>query len=195
LGNVEDARRDVDQGLGLAPDSRDVRVLGALALGRAADVVHARSVTQKVSQQFPTHTLVQSYWLPLIDAQIALMAKQPQDALEELQRTANLDFALAFSSANNSCAYPNYLRGEAYLAAGQSSSAAAEFQKIIDRPGLVWNCITGALAHLELGRAEALAGDKAKARAAYQDFLTLWKDADPDVPILKEARAEFTKLQ
>ncbi|HXP47289.1 MAG TPA: protein kinase, partial [Terriglobales bacterium] len=143
LGNIEDARRDVEKGLGLTPDSRDARVLGALTLARAADVVHARAMTQKVSQQFPAHTLVQSYWLPLINAQIALSAKQPQDALEQLQRTADLDFSLAFASANSSCAYPNYLRGEAYLAAGQASAAAAEFQKIIDRPGLIWNCITG----------------------------------------------------
>jgi hypothetical protein len=88
-----------------------------------------------------------------------------------------------------------YLRGEAYLATGQGSAAAGEFQKIIDHPGFVWNCITGALAHLELGRAYAFAGDKTKARVAYQNFMTLWKDADPDVPILKEARDEFAKLQ
>jgi len=98
------------------------------------------------------------------------------------------------SSANNSCLYPTYLRGEAYLASRQEG-AAAEFQKIIDHPGLVWNCATGALAHLGLGRGYALAGDKAKARAAYQDFLTLWKDADPDIPVLKEAKAELARLQ
>jgi hypothetical protein len=111
-----------------------------------------------------------------------------------------LEYGLIVGNANNSCLYPIYLRGEAYLAAGQDGAggqegAAAEFQKIIDHPGIVWNCANGALAHLELGRAYALAGDKAKARAAYQDFLTLWKDADPDVPVLKEARAEFAKLQ
>jgi hypothetical protein len=106
----------------------------------------------------------------------------------------NLEYGLAVGNANSSCLFPIYLRGEAYLAPGQDS-AAAEFQKIIDHPGVVWNCATGALAHLELGRAYALAGDKTKARAAYQDFLTLWKDADPDIPVLKEAKAEFAKLQ
>jgi len=195
VGNFEEARRDVEKSLELAPDSRDARVLGALTLARAADVAHARSMAQKVGQQYQAHTLVQSYWLPLIDAQSSLSTGQAQNALDQMQRIVNLDFSLAFSSANSSCAYPNYLRGEAFLAAGQSSAAAAEFQKIIDHPGLVWNCVTGALAHLELGRADALAGDKAKARAAYQDFFNLWKDADPDIPVLKEAKAEFTKLQ
>jgi len=195
LGNPEEARSDVHKGLALAPESRDTQILGALTLARAADVPQARSMEQRISQQYPAHTVVRSYWVPTIDAQIALSSNQPQTALEQLQKTANMEIALASAFSNSSCAYPNYLRGEAYLAAGQGSGAAAEFQKIIDRPGLVWNCVTGALAHLELGRAEAVAGDKAKARAAYQDFLTLWKDADPDIPILKEAKAEFARLQ
>jgi eukaryotic-like serine/threonine-protein kinase len=107
--------------------------------------------------------------------------------------------------ANISCLYHLYVRGEAYLAAGQGSAAAAEFQKIIDHDGIVWNCWTGALAHLGVGRANALQAktlqgadaDAARVRAlaAYKDFLTLWKDADPDIPILKEAKAEYAKLQ
>jgi hypothetical protein len=106
---------------------------------------------------------------------------------------------------NISCLYPTYVRGEAYLAAGQGSAAAAEFQKIIDHSGIVWNCWTGALAHLRAARAHALQArtsqgadaDAARVRAlaAYKDFLTLWKDADPDIPILKEAKAEYAKLQ
>jgi len=125
---------------------------------------------------------------------LALNAKDVAGAITQLRNAAGLEYGQTVSNANNSCLYPTYLRGEAYLAAGQEG-AVAEFQKIIDHSGLVSNCATGALAHLGLGRAFALAGDKAKARAAYQDFLTLWKDADPDIPVLKEAKAEFAKLQ
>ena len=91
--------------------------------------------------------------------------------------------------------YPVYMRGEAYLAAKQGTAAAAEFQKILDHPGVVRSELIGALAHLELGRAYALSGDAAKAKSAYKDFLTLWKDADPDIPILKQAKAEYARLQ
>src|SRR5260370_24044738 len=97
--------------------------------------------------------------------------------------------------ANISCLYPVYVRGKAYLAAGQGSAAAAEFQKILDHSGIVWNCWTGALAHLGLARAYVLQGDTPKARAAYQDFLTLWKDADADIPIFIAAKAEYEKLK
>jgi len=98
-------------------------------------------------------------------------------------------------SAVNSCMYPVYLRAEAHLSAHQGPAAVAEFQKILDHRGLLWNCTTGALAHLQIGRAYAMQGDTAKAKAAYQDLLTLWKDADPDIPILKQAKAEYAKLQ
>jgi len=195
VGNDEQARQYARAGLSTAPDNRDTQQLATLALARAGDTAGARELVQKLTQQYPSYTLVQSYWLPTIEAQISLAEKQPQAAIDQAQKTANLEFAMAVSVFDNSCMYPTYLRGEAYLATGQAGPAAAEFQKIIDHPGIVWNCATGALAHLELGRAEALAGDKATARAAYQDFLTLWKDADPDIPILKEAKAEFTKLQ
>jgi len=137
---------------------------------------------------------VQSYWLPAIAAQVAINAKDPATAITQVRNTANLEYGLTVGNSNSSCLYPTYLRGEAYLAAGQEG-ATAEFQKIVDHPGIGWNCATGALAHLELGRAYALAGDKAKAKAAYQDFLTLWKDAAPDIPTLKEAKSEFAKLQ
>jgi eukaryotic-like serine/threonine-protein kinase len=98
-------------------------------------------------------------------------------------------------SATNSCLYPVYVRAEAYLSEQQGQLAAAEFQKILDHRGLLWNCATGALAHLGLARAYALSGDAAKAKTAYKDFLTLWKDADPGIPILKQAKAEHARLQ
>jgi len=125
--------------------------------------------------------------------------------LNALQAATPIELGTISFTVNNSCLYPAYVRGEAYLAAGQGGAAAAEFQKILDHGGIVWNCWTGALAHLELGRANALASrtaqgadaDAARVRAlaAYKDFLVLWKDADPGIPILKEAKAEYAKLQ
>jgi predicted Ser/Thr protein kinase/predicted Zn-dependent protease len=194
FGNFAEAKREADAGLALAPESRDVQQLAALALARAGDAAKARSLADALAKKYPLHSMVQAYWLPTIQAQLALNAKDAAGAITQLRNAAGLEYGLTVSNENTSCLYPTYLRGEAYLAAGQEG-AAAEFQKIIDHSGLVSNCVTGALAHLGLGRAYALAGDKVKARVAYQDFLTLWKDADPDIPILKEAKAEFAKLQ
>jgi predicted Ser/Thr protein kinase/predicted Zn-dependent protease len=200
FGNLQEAKREATAGLAFVPESRDAQQQAALVLARVGDTPRANALVQELAKRYPLYTTVQSYWLPTIQAQIALNEKDAAGALAQLRNAANLEYGLIVGNANNSCLYPIYLRGEAYLAAGQDGAggqegAAAEFQKIIDHPGIVWNCANGALAHLELGRAYALAGDKAKARAAYQDFLTLWKDADPDVPVLKEARAEFAKLQ
>jgi eukaryotic-like serine/threonine-protein kinase len=195
VGNLEEAKRDVAASLAAAPESRDGQVLAALVLARSGEAAQARSLADKLARQYPVYTLVQSYWLPTIQAQLALSHKEAQVALDKTLSTASLERSTAVASQNNSCLYPAYIRGEAYLATGQGNPAAAEFQKIIEQPGLVWNCLTGALAHLQLGRAHALAGDKEKARAAYRDFLTLWKDADADIPVLKEAKKEFAKLQ
>ena len=146
---------------------------------------------------------MQSLWLPAIKAQLALNRKDPAEALNDLQAASPIELGqLAFG---DSCLYNTYIRGEAYLAAGQGKESAAEFQKILDHNGIVLNCWTGALAHLGVARANALQSrtsqgadaDAARVRAlaAYQDFLTLWKDADPDIPILKQAKAEYAKLQ
>ena len=194
FGNLEEAKREAAAGLALAPESRDAQQLAALVLARAGDSAKARTLAEELAKRNPLHSLVQSYWLPTIQAQIALNGKDVAGALAQLRNAAGMEYGLTVGNANSSCLYPIYLRGEAYLAARQDG-AVAEFQKIVDHPGMVWNCATGALAHLELGRAYAAAGNKVKARAAYQDFLTLWKDADPDVPVLKDAKAEFAKLQ
>jgi hypothetical protein len=148
---------------------------------------------------------MQSLWLPAIQAQLALDRKNPTAAVNALQAATPIELGSIVFVINISCLYPTYVRGEAYLAAGQGSDAAAEFQKIIDHSGIVWNCWTGALAHLGVARANALQSrtsqgadaDAARVRAlaAYRDFLTLWKDADPDIPILKQAKAEYAKLQ
>jgi eukaryotic-like serine/threonine-protein kinase len=193
FGNLEEAKREATAGLALAPESRDAMQLAAMVLARTGESGKARATTQELARRYPLHTTVQSYWLPTIQAQLALNAKDSAGAIAQLRNAANVEYGFTVSNGNNSCLYSVYLRGEAYLAARQEG-AAGEFQKIIDHPGLVWNCATGALAHLELARAYAQADDKTKARAAYQDFLTLWKDADPDSPVLKEAKAEFAKL-
>jgi hypothetical protein len=162
-------------------------------------------LAQDLGKRFPLDTQIQSLWLPAIQAQLALDKKNPTAALNTLQAASAIELGQIQFVANISCLYPTYVRGEAYLAAGQGSPAAAEFQRILDHSGIVWNCWTGALAHLGMARANALEsrisqgadGDAARVRAlaAYKDFLTLWKDADPDLPILKEAKAEYAKLQ
>ena len=162
-------------------------------------------MAQDLGKRFPLDTQMQSLWLPAIQAQLALDKKNPASALNALQAASAIELGAIPFVANISCLYHVYVRGEAYLAAGQGSAAAAEFRKIIDHRGIVWNCWTGALAHLGVARANALEArtsqgadaDLARSRAlaAYKDFLTLWKDADPDIPILKEAKAEYAKLQ
>jgi hypothetical protein len=136
---------------------------------------------------------------------LALNRRDAAFALNTLQAASAIEFGNIAFAANISCLYPTYLRGEAYLAAGQGKEAVGEFQKILDHGGLVWNCWTGPLAHLGAARANALeartskeaGADAARVRAtsAYKSFLTLWKDADPETPILKEAKAEYMKLQ
>ena len=169
------------------------------------DTVRAENLAGDLGKRFPLDTQMQSLWLPAIQAQLALGRKNPAAALTALQAASTIELGSISFLNNVSCLYPTYVRGEAYLAAGQGKEAAAEFQKIIDHSGIVWNCWTGALAHLGVARAKALQArtsqgadaDAARVRAlaAYKDFLTLWKDADPDIPILKEAKAEYAKLQ
>ena len=140
-----------------------------------------------LARQFPKDTAVQYCYLPTIRALLALNHKDSSKAIELLQAATPYELGTA------SGLYPVYVRGEAYLAARQSSEAATEFQKILDHRGVVQNEPIGALAHLGLAR--AMQGDTTKAKAAYQDFLTLWKDADPDIPIFRQAKAEYAKLQ
>jgi tetratricopeptide (TPR) repeat protein len=158
-------------------------------LARAGDTVAAEKLTAELDKNFPLDTLVHRYRLPAIRAAVAVQRKDPKRALELLQAAS----AIELGDTGN--LLPVYVRGEAYLMLHDGSRAAAEFQKFVDHRGLVLNSPIGALAHLQIGRAFAMAGDTAKAKAAYQDFLTLWKDADPDVPILKQAKAEYARLQ
>ncbi len=168
----------------------------ALALAFAGEADEARAPAENLAKMYPDDIIVQFNYLPTLRAQLALDGGKPLDALEILKAAAPYELGLpAVGFYNWPNLYPVYVRGEAYLAARRGKEAAAEFQKILDHRGIVLNEPIGALAHLQLGRAYVLQGDMAKARAAYQDFLTLWKDADPDIPILREAKAEYARLQ
>ena len=165
-------------------------------MGLAGDATQAKRLADDLSKRFPEDTIVQFNYLPTIHAAAALQGHNAGKATEALGAAAPYELgAPSLFPQFNFSLLPVYVRGEAYLAAHQGRAAAAEFQKIIDHPGIVLNQLIGALAHLQLGRAYAMQGDTAKARTAYQDFLTLWKDADPDIPILIQAKAEYAKLQ
>jgi serine/threonine protein kinase/tetratricopeptide (TPR) repeat protein len=190
FGNVAQARDWAASARRLAT-SRDVQYLAALALALASEVSTSQSLGDDLAKRFPEDTLVHFIYLPTLHAQIALSNNRPSEAVQYLQVAAPYDLAAAVPTA----LYPAYVRGMAYLASHQGSEAASEFQKILDHRGLVANSQIAALARLQIGRAYAIQGDTSKAKAAYHDFLTLWKDADPDIPILIAARAEYAKLQ
>jgi serine/threonine protein kinase/tetratricopeptide (TPR) repeat protein len=203
FGNVAEARKNADGALKLASASRGVQSEAALAFAMAGDTVRAESLAQDFGKRFPLDTQLQSLWLPAIEAQIALDKKNPAAALNALQSASAIELGQIPFDISMSCLYPVYVRGEAYLAAGQGSAAAAEFQKILDHSGIVWNCWTGAMARLGVARANAVAArtskgavaDAARVRAlgAYKDFIALWKDGD--AAVLREAKAEYGKLQ
>ena len=205
FGKTSEAARAAAEGLKLAPNSQGVEEEAALAFAMAGDAPRAESIAIGLNKRFPVDSQIQSLWLPAIQGQLALDRKHPADALNTLQAGAWMELGQIMFINNISCLYPAYVRGQAYLAARQGPAAAAEFQKIIDHSGIVWNCWTGALAHLGVARANALQfrnsqgadADAARSRAleAYKDFLTLWNEADPDIPILKQAKAEYAKLQ
>jgi tetratricopeptide (TPR) repeat protein len=192
-GNREQARAEAHAALKLAPN-RDVRVMAALVLARAGDTAGAETLAAELDKSFPLDTLLQRYWLPTVRAGVALERNDPNRAIETLKVASTIELS---DLTGNLAIFmsPAYVRGEAWLMLHDGHRAAAEFQKFIDHRGLVVTFPWGALARLGLARAYALQGDTAKARAAYQDFLGLWKDADPDIPILKEAKAEYAKLQ
>jgi eukaryotic-like serine/threonine-protein kinase len=209
-GDLARAKQSAAEGLKLVPTSQGVEVEAALAYAMAGDTAHAEalagSLVEDLNKRYPLDTQMQSLWLPAIHAQLALNRKNPAAAITSLQPAVPpIEYGQILFVNNLSCLYPTYIRGEAYLAVGQGKDSAAEFQKILDHSGIVWNCWTGALARLGVARANATEAknsngadaDAARVRAlaAYKDFLTLWKDADPDIPILKQAKAEYTKLQ
>ncbi|MGB7681073.1 MAG: hypothetical protein WBL70_05375, partial [Candidatus Acidiferrales bacterium] len=205
FGNAEEARRHATLAMEQS-DGVDVQYGSALALAYAADTERAQDLMEGLDKRFPEATIVQFNYLPSLRAKLAINRGNASEALETLRAAVPYELGrTTFSDYSWNGLYPVFVRGEAYLAAHQGSEAAAEFQKVLDRRGIVWNSPIGALAHLQLGRAYALQAQsekgadtdaaRAKARAAYQDFLALWKDADPDVPILIAAKSEYAKLQ
>ncbi len=196
FGNVPAARRSAMAVLNLSK-GRDVEYGAAFALGMAGDSSHSQEFAKDLEKRFPEDTSVQFSYLPTLRALFALKNAEPSKAIESLQAASRYELGTPGSSFNGNfgCLYPIYVRGEAYLAAHRGGEAAAEFQKILDHRGIIISDPVGALARLQVGRAWVMAGDKTKAKAAYEDFLTLWKDADPDIPILKQAKAEYGKVQ
>ena len=197
FGNPEQARAAANAAVKLAPN-RDVWAMAALALARAGDTKAAEKLAAELNESYPLDTVVQRYWLPSIAAAVAIEHKDPNRAVELLQPASAIELGQPSNLTVSLC--PVYVRGEAYLMLGEGKAAAAEFQKFVDHRGLVANFPWGALARLGLARAYGLdaAKDPAardKARSAYQDFLTLWKDADPRLPTLVQAKAEYAKLQ
>ena len=192
LGNTASTKQQVAAALALS-QGRDAKIAAALTLARAGDLPRAEALAADLDKDEPTNSNLKFYWLPTLHAAVELGRNHPSEALRDLEPATAYETGQAGSFINS--LYPAYVRGQAYLLAHNGTAAAPEFQKLLDHSGMVGNFVTGALAHLQLGRAYAMAGDTAKAKAAYQDFFTLWKDADPDVPILREAKTEFARLQ
>ncbi len=190
IGDKARALQTATQAMALMP-GKDVRVITALTLARSGKAVQAQKLVDKLNHEFPLDTMMQGYSLPTIRAAIQLENNDPAKAIEILQVTSPYELG----NASLKGLYPAYIRGEAYLKIGQGQQAAAEFQKILDHPGIVLNFVTGALARLQLGRAQAMMGNPQAARKSYQEFFELWKGADPDLPILKVARVEYEKLK
>jgi eukaryotic-like serine/threonine-protein kinase len=192
FGNAVKARQRAAAALDLSK-GRDAEYGAALALALAGDSARARTLAEDLAKRFPEDTIVRFNYLPTLRAQLALSANESLEALETAG-PYEMGSQIGALVGSPMALYPVYLRGAGYMGAYEGGKAAAEFQRILDHRGIVGNQPTGALAHLHLGRAYTLQGDPAKARAAYQDFLALWKDADPDIPILKQAKAEYAKL-
>ena len=195
FGNAEEARPRVASALEKSL-SRDVQYASAVAFTYASDNRRAQVLEADLTKKFPQDTIVQFNYLPVLRARLALNRGNPAEALEALRPATSYELGATTSSTYGwTGMYPVFVRGEAYLLARQAAEAAAEFQKILEHPGVVVNEPIAALAHLGLARAYVLQGDTAKARTAYKDFLALWKDADPDIPALTQAKAEYAKLQ
>jgi serine/threonine protein kinase/tetratricopeptide (TPR) repeat protein len=193
VGNLALARQGIARALALGP-GRDIKVLSALTLARSDETAQSKTILEGLEKSEPTNTYLKVYWFPVLEAAIAIAHQAPDRAIVALEPSLPYELGAPPPIVNGGMIYPAYVRGLAYLAQKNGPAAVAEFQKVLDHPGVVQNFLLGSLAHLQLGRAYAISGDTAKAKSAYQDFFALWKDADPDVPILKEAKAEYAKL-
>ncbi|HUA00460.1 MAG TPA: protein kinase [Candidatus Aquilonibacter sp.] len=191
IGDIHTSRRLLGEGLKNGVQNHDTRLYGPFILAREGDLADVEKLADAVGRDYPDDIMVQDYCLPTIRAATKLRQNNPGAAIEILRPTAQYELGNTLSLAS---LYPAYIRGLAYLQLKQGNLAAAEFQKLLDHPGIVGLFVTGALAHLQLARAQAMNRDYAAARKSYEDFLTLWKDADPDVPVYQEAKAEYARL-
>ena len=193
FGNLQIAKQDIAAALALSPDGRTVRVLAALALARIGEIARAKSIVAELEKSYPSDTVLKVYSLPIIKAAMELHANNPRQSVALLEAAAPYELG-APPLMQVGTMYPVYIRGQAQLLA-HDTAAITEFQKLLAHTGVTLNYPLGALAHLGLARAYALQGDTGKAKDAYQHYLALWKDADSDIPILKQAKAEYAKLQ
>ena len=191
FGKDVQARRFESKAAG-SPLDRNGKIALAQALARSGRAEEAGRIADQVSAERPEDTLVQHYFIPTIRAAIKLRQRDPAAAIDLLRGTARYD--LAFTGLYD-YVYPAYIRGLAYLGLGDGQSAASQFQKLIDNPGFSVRHVIGPLARLQLGRAQKMMGDNASARKSYEEFLSIWKDADADLPIYRQAKAEYDELQ
>ena len=195
FGNSERARKEVSSAQALA-SARDLKIMSALALARSGDSMQAGKIADELEKENPLNTMMLGYWLPTVRASLEINHANPSKAVEMLEVSRRYELASPSPAPEfGSFLYPAYIRGEAFLLLHNGADAAAQFQKFLDHWNIAADCPLAALAHLQLGRAYAMQGDIHKAKAAYQDFVTLWKDADPDIPILKQAKAEYARMQ
>ena len=195
FGNATAAKERASDALKLSHD-REVEYGAALAFAISDDPLHAQGLADEMEKRFPEDSSLRFNYLPTIRAVLALNRREPERAVELLQVAGPHELGIPHSSVSGlfGALYSVYVRGQAYLAANKAAEAAVEFQKILDHPGIVVSDPIAALAHLQLGRAYALSGDVAKAKSAHWDFLTLWKDADREIPILNQAKVEYGRL-
>jgi eukaryotic-like serine/threonine-protein kinase len=194
FGRSKESIAVAEQALRLAP-TRDVKILAAIALARAGRTEEAERLADDVDKSNPQNTQIQQYWLPTARAAVYLDRNEPQKAIDVLGKTTDLELGMIYPTIEvNGLLYPAFLRGEALLLLHREDEAVREFQKFSEHRAIVLGNPLGALAKLEIGRAFAMQGDTTRAQAAYQDFLSLWKDADPDVPVFQKAKAEFARL-
>jgi tetratricopeptide (TPR) repeat protein len=195
FNDIARSRQDIAAALAAAP-TRDVDILAALALARIGDADRAKHMADDLAERFPLNTVINHYWLPAIYASIEIGRGDPAKALDILQTTEPYELGTPLPQFQvGGSLYPVYLRGVAYLSLKKGKEAAAEFRKFVDQRGVAVNCPLAALARLQLGRAYVLAGDSIKARGSYQEFFALWKDADPDLPVMRQAKAEYQQIR
>ena len=195
FNNVALSRQETTSALATA-STRDVSILAALALARIGDADRAKRMADDLAGRFPLNTVINRYWLPTIYASIEIQRSNPARAVELLQTTAQYELGSPLPQFEvGGTLYPVYVRGQSYLSLHQGTAAVGEFQKFLDQRGVAVNCPLAALARLQLARAYVLAGDSKTAGGSYEEFFALWKDADPDIPILKQAKEEYAKLE